>query len=155
MNTPSFPLAEKLSVADLSDLLAGLGLKRTYFPYLDGEPGRWNILLQARKPAMIIDGELRGAEFCLHDTETVLVWTSQKIKAKMIADMIGCKVRLLDGEAELYLPIKEADRFLHGLGAKVKSSRKAPVLTPEQQQKATETLAKYREGLKVGLGTPV
>lgn len=143
----------------MSKKLSSIGLKRSYKPVNDvgnGErdPGRERILLECRRPATITDGVMKGAEMDIYDDSTVRVWTSQKQKANLIAKANGFKVRLLDGEAELYIPVSRADEFLHGLGAKVKKvmsperiAKMALALanrTPEQKAAAMAGLAKAR-----------
>ncbi len=148
-----------LTQQEMSARISAMGLKRRYKPVNDPsnserEKGEEVILLETRK-MQIADGTLKGAEVDIYDDHTVRVWTHRKKKAADIARSIGCKVRLLDGEAELYLPAARADEFLHGLGVKVKSNRKGPVLTPEQRAKALAAAQAARKAKKAALATAV
>ena len=139
-----------LSSTDMSVKIASLGLKRKYKPYHENtEKARPVILQQTRQPPVITGGGImHGCEMDIHDDQTVRVWTSQKKKAADLARTNGFNVRLLDGEAELYIPIARADEFLHSLGAKVKVNRPPPVMTPEWRAKSLAALAAYRAGRK-------
>lgn len=121
------------------------GLKRNYKPFQDGDGVA--ILLEVRRPAVLSDGVMKGTEIDVLPG-FVRVWTSQKKKAQAIATANRFRVRLYDGEAELYLPIEVADHYLHGLGAKIKSSRVPPVQSPEQRAKALAGLAAWRANKK-------
>lgn len=136
----------------MSKKILSLGLKRRYKPYndernIDLPHGKEVILLECRKPATIIDGWLHGAEIDLYGSDTVRVWTSQKHKAMAIAKANGFRVRPLDGEAELFIPVARADEFLHGLGAKVRATR---IMTPEQRDAARIRLMKVHQARKAG-----
>ena len=144
-----------LNKQEMSDKLLSIGLKRKYKPYNDEanserEPDKQIILLEARRPAQIVDGELRGCEIDVYDDSTIRVWTNQKQKAKTIAAANQFKIRLLDGEAELYIPADRADEFLHGLGAKVRATR---TLTQEQRDASRERMAKMHQARKTSLAT--
>lgn len=144
-----------LTIAEMTAKLNELGLKRKYKPIndssnVDRSAGDEVILLDVRKPTNIVDGEMNGSEIDIHDNNTVRVWTSRKSKAMAIARAIGCKVRMLDGEAELFLPMSRADEFIHGLGAKVKANRN---FTPEQNAAAAARLAKVRAARKAAKAT--
>jgi len=131
--------------------LKSIGLTRKYKPFNDPanaerEEGREVILLECRKPAKIVDGLLKGAEIDIYDDSTVRVWTNQKQKATAIAKANGFRSRLLDGEAEIFIPVDKADMFLHALGAKVK---KTVVHTPEQTAALRERMSRIRKDRKV------
>jgi hypothetical protein len=136
-----------LSLKQMTDKLSSLGLKRRYKPLNDDanterDAGEEIIKLDTRRPATFVDGFMRGADIDIYDDSTVRVWTSQKNKAMAIASSQGFRIRKLDGEAELYLPMARADEFLHGLGAKVKMNR---VFTPEQKVELTARLSRARK----------
>ena len=107
--------------------LKALGLRRSYRPYAEPETG--TLLLQTRKPAQVVDGKLTGSEIVLQGN-TFRVWTPQRKKAKACALAHRLKVRLLDGEAELFVPANLADAILPVFGAKVK--RASRPMTPAQ-----------------------
>lgn len=109
---------------ELSEKLTKIGLKKRYKPYQETETKA--ICLQTRKAATVIDGVMSGAEIDLYDDSTFRIWTSQKKKANALAIKHGLKINLLDGEAELFVPVKLADELLHSLGAKVKKTLKPP-----------------------------
>lgn len=140
-----------LVFADMCEHLNGLGLTRRYKPFNDPsnverEKGTEIIALECRRPAAIVGGAMNGSSVEVYDGHTVRVWTSKKAKAMRIARENGFRVRLLDGEAELFIPTNRADEFLHGLGAKVRTTR---AMTPEQRAAATARLAKARQDRKV------
>jgi hypothetical protein len=117
---PKYPLEDRPSLSEMQDLIKRMGLKKAFKPYAEGEQGRFILLLESRKPFKIVEGYLHGTQIDVYDWETVRVWTNQKQKANTIAKLVSCRVRNLDGEAEIYLPAARADEFLHHLGAKVK-----------------------------------
>lgn len=140
-----------LTIAEMTAKLKELGLARRYKPVndpanIDRAAGREVILLEVRRPAKITGGEMSGAEIDIYDRGTVRVWTAQKSKAMRVARENNFRVRLLDGEAELYIPMARADEFLHGFGAKVKTTRP---LTPEQAAAVAARFAKARAAKKV------
>ncbi|MDD2772295.1 MAG: hypothetical protein PHP45_01205 [Elusimicrobiales bacterium] len=108
--------------------LKALGLKKSFKPY--AEPESSAFMLETRKPAQIVDGLLRGSEICLQG-KLFRVWTSRKRLAHDFAKQHGLKVRLLDGEAELWVPSELADVLLSLFGAKVK---KVCAMSQEQRQ---------------------
>lgn len=141
----------RLTNEEMVSKLSSLGLKRRYKPYNDVRnpelpSGEEKILLECRRPiTRALDGVASGTEIDIYDSNTVRVLTPRKTKAMATARANGFKVRLLDGEAELYLPMSRADEFLHGFGAKVKATRN---LTPEQRAAAVGRLAKGRQDRK-------
>lgn len=161
-----------LTQQEMSARISAMGLKRSYRPVNDPsnterEAGNEIILLETRK-FEIKDGVLKGSQIDVYDSSTVRVWTHKKKKAAAVARAVGCKVRLLDGEAELYLPAARADEFLHAFGAKVKRpisqerldalARVRASMTPEQIEKRNAALAAARlarKAQKAGLATPV
>lgn len=94
-----------------------LKVKKAFKPILEFAAG--TIILQTRKQAEIVDGRLKGSGIALM-TDIFKVWTPRKIKAKAVAVKYGIKVRLLDNEAELFVPVELADEILPAFGAKVK-----------------------------------
>ncbi|KAF0125443.1 MAG: hypothetical protein FD189_1625 [Elusimicrobia bacterium] len=103
---------------ELTEKLRRMGCKKPFKPYR--ETGTGALLLHVRRPAAIVEGRLVGSEIDLHGPATFRVWTSQKKKAASTAREHGLKVRLLDGEAELFIPAALADELLPKFGAKVK-----------------------------------
>ena len=103
-----------------------LGLRKAYRPYQEPETGA--ILLKVRRPAQIVDGHLQGSEIDLFDSSTFRVWTPRKKKAKALAQRYGLRVRLLDGEAELFIPAELADTVLPVFGAKTRRELSAEQL---------------------------
>lgn len=115
---------------ELLELLRGMGVKARFKPYREPESGA--ILLQVKRPAHIVDGRLAGEQVDLyrHTPPTFRVWTSHTKKAKAYATHYGLRLRMIDGECELFIPGHLADDLLPKFGAKVKR-----VLSPEQKEK--------------------
>lgn len=132
-----------LTKAEMLSKLKTIGLKREYKPYWEEGPKHDTILLECRKPATIIDGIMIGVNMDVYDDATIGVWTSRKQNANAIAKANGFKIRLLDGEADLFLPVDRADEFLHKMGAKVKKQMSA-----EAKAKGAARLSKAREASK-------
>lgn len=103
---------------ELEQILLSMGCGIQFKPYRDTESDR--ILLIVRRPASIQDGRLLGTEIDIYDPTTFRVWTGKVRKAKEIATQYGLKIRLLDGECELFVPVPVADKVLRIFGAKVK-----------------------------------
>lgn len=114
-----------MTVEQMRAHLRSLGLRKTYRPYQETETGA--VLLTVRKPAQILDGRLVGSEIALSGKDTFKVWTPRKKKAAALAHAHAIRVRLLDGEAEMFVPANLADTILPQFGAKTKRE-----LTPEQ-----------------------
>jgi hypothetical protein len=134
--------------------LVSMGLRRSYFPFQEeGEGVSEAVLLEVRNPPSFADGVMTGAEIDIYDNHTVRVWTSQKNKAIATARANGFKIRLFDGEAELYIPADKADQFLHAFGARVKKS--APPLTPERLAALRAQIARINTGGKERLAVAV
>jgi hypothetical protein len=112
---------------EMQELLKSLGVKKTFKPYAEPETGA--LLIQVKKPAQIIDGLLRGSEICLQG-KLFRVWTPRKRLAHDIAFRHGLKARLLDSEAELWIPVELADELLPKLGAKITHHRN---ISPERR----------------------
>ena len=119
--------------------LKSWGLRKTFKPYLaDDGVEAW--LLLVRRPAHIVDGALRGGEVWIDFRSKVFrVWTSQRTLARAVAGGHGLKVRLLDGEAEVFIPAALADDLLPRFGAKVKRE-----MAPEQKAALKARLASVR-----------
>lgn len=98
--------------------LKARGLKKRFKPQWEHESE--TILLETKRPATIQDGKVNGSEISVYDTSCFCVWTSQKQKAKKYAMIHNLKVRLLDGEAELYVPNNLADDLLPKFRAKTR-----------------------------------
>src|SRR3990167_8187994 len=103
---------------EMMDKLRRIGLKKTFNAYQ--EPEHYNILLKTRKTVQIVDGWLTGSEIDIYDDHTFRVWTPKTRKATACAIKYGLKIRKIDGEAELFIPIFMADELLPLFGAKVK-----------------------------------
>lgn len=116
-----------------------LGLAKAYRPCQ--EPESAAILLKVRRPAQIVDGRLQGSEIDLYDDETFRIWTARKKRARALAKRYGLRVRLLDGEAELFVPAALADTILPAFGAKTRRD-----LTPEQLEAARLRMKQVRNG---------
>jgi hypothetical protein len=107
-----------MKIEEVPEHFKRLGLRKIYRPCQEPESGA--ILLRVRRPAQIEDGRLQGSEIDLYDADTFRVWTCRRMKAKAMAVRHGLKVRLLDGEAELFVPAALADTILPAFGAKTK-----------------------------------
>jgi len=131
-----------MKITEIQEQFKRLGLRKAYRPYVEQESGR--ILLKVRRPAQIVDGHLHGSEIDLYTAETFRVWTSKKKKAKTLAQKHGLQVRLLDGEAELFVPAALADAILSVFGAKTRRE-----LTPQQLEAARLRMKQVRNGLSL------
>lgn len=101
------------------DILSALGCWSQFKPYLEAETGA--LLLHVHRPVQITpDGRAHGCEIDFIPPSTFRVWTTQARKAKACARHHGLRLRLLNGEAELYIPAQLADSLLREFGAKVK-----------------------------------
>lgn len=98
--------------------LSKLGLKKTYRPAWETESG--TILLATRKPDDIVGGKLIGSQITICGDDIFQVWTPRVKKARAVATKHKLKCRILDGEAELFVPPGLADELLPVFGAKVK-----------------------------------
>ncbi|MDD2773701.1 MAG: hypothetical protein PHP45_08395 [Elusimicrobiales bacterium] len=130
--------------------LCELGVRRAFKPYAEPETGA--LMLQSRKPATIVDCKLCGAEITL-ESNLFRIWTPRKRLAQGIATKHGLRARLLDCEAELWVPPELADALLPLFGAKVK---KACSLTPEQREAhcARMRLARKKPFVEATSGVP-
>lgn len=128
-----------MKIIEIQEQLKRLGLRKAYRPYVEPESGR--ILLKVRRPAQIVDGCLHGSEIDLYSAETFRVWTDKKKKAKTMAQKHGLQVRLLDGEAELFVPAALADAILPVFGAKTRRE-----LTSQQLEAARLRMKQVRNG---------
>ncbi|MFA5161536.1 MAG: hypothetical protein WC421_04765 [Elusimicrobiales bacterium] len=113
---------------EMQEHLKTLGLKKTFKPYAEPETG--TLMLATRHPAQIVDGLLRGIEICLQG-KLFRVWTARKRLANTLAKQHNLRVRLLDREAELWVPVELADALFSRFGAKIK---KACSMSQEQLQ---------------------
>lgn len=121
-----------MTIEEAQKHIVGLGVRKAFKPYLQGEPERERIFVKTRKPAQIVDGYLVGSDIFL-DGRFFRVWTEQRKKAKAIAAEHGLRVRLLDGEAELWVPVELADDLLPGFGAAVKMKHPGPPAAARQR----------------------
>ncbi len=112
----------------LQEQLKALGLKARFKPYQETESRA--LCLTARRPAEIVAGKLAGAMFDLFDCATFRIWTAQTKKARAAAARYGLRLRLMDGECELFIPAILADEILPKFGAKVRRA-----LSEEQRQR--------------------
>ncbi len=131
-----------MRIDEIQEQLKRLGLRKAYRPYVEPESGR--ILLKVRKPAQIIEGRLHGAEIDLYAAETFRVWTSKRRKAQALAQKHKLRIRLLDGEAELFVPAALADAILPVFGAKTRRE-----LTPPQLEAARLRMKQVRNSLSL------
>ena len=120
--------------------LKRLGLRKTYFPHREPEGGA--VTLKVRRPAQIVDGRLQGSAIDLIDGSTFRIWTSRKKKARALAERHGLRVRLMDGEAELFVPAALADEILPVFGARTRRE-----LSQEQLEAARLRMKQVRKGL--------
>ena len=102
----------------LREKIRTMGVKKEIKPFREPESGA--VMLQVRNPTRIMDGLLVGPEIDIYDKSTFRIWTGRKQKAKAYAQRYKLTVRLLDGEAELFVPAHLADEVLPKFGAKVK-----------------------------------
>ena len=121
----------------LLELLAAMGCKARFKPYQESESGA--VCLTVRRPAEIIGGRLVGEQIDLysHTPPIFRVWTAHIKKAKVCAARYSLRIRLLDGECELFIPANLADELLPEFGAKVKHSHPVSL-------KSAEALRQYR-----------
>ena len=112
---------------EMSEHLKALGIKKSFKSYAELEIG--TLMLETRKPTQILDSFLRGSEICLQE-KLFRVWTARKRLANTLAKQHNLRVRLLDGEAELCVPVELADELLPKFGAKIKHARN---ISPERR----------------------
>ena len=140
-----------MTIEEMNATLRGLGLKRTYRPEWDAETG--TIMLKTRKPAQIVDGALIGSDICLTQKRmregVFRVWTPQSKKSNRIAKENKITVRLLDGEAELFVPARLADQLLPVFGAKIRR-----FLTGKRLEDAKRAAEKGRNSPDFGFCPP-
>lgn len=103
---------------EMMEMLRRMGVKTRFKPYRETETGA--LMLRSRRPAEIAEGRLAGSQIDLIPPATFRVWTAQAKKAKAYAARYGLRIRLLDGEAELFIPAHLADDLLRDFGARVK-----------------------------------
>lgn len=108
------------TLRQLNAEISALTCEQTFKPYLERESQV--TLLQVRKPAEILNGKLTGTEIDVYDTGTFRIWTPQVRKAKTFSSLHSIKVRVLDGECELFVPVHLAGKILKAFGAKTKKS---------------------------------
>ena len=140
-----------MTIDEMKDYLKSLGLKRKYYPYQENtEKELPVILLKSRRPLRFKDGIMSGVEADVWDAQTIRVWTSRKAKANAIANANGFRIKLLDHEAELFIPVDKADQFLHGLGIAVVPNRKP--LSEERKKALRERLSTARNARSLRSG---
>jgi len=103
---------------ELTERLRGMGCKNIFKPIQESESGA--VLLQVRRPADIVGGRLVGSGIDIYNPSTFRVWTPHTKKAKACAARYGLRIRLVDGECELFIPAHLADKLLPEFGAMVK-----------------------------------
>ena len=91
-------------------------------------------VVTVRRPATIVAGRLNGAEI-VRGRDGYLVWTDQMRLALRLAKAHGLRMRRLDHEAEVWIPLGLAP-LLRAFGAKFKRR-----LSPEAKAKAAARLA--------------
>jgi hypothetical protein len=129
-----------MNIEEIQEHFERLGLRKVFRAYREPENGA--ILLKVRRPARIVAGQLQGCEIDLYDSQTFRVWTPRRRKAKALTQRYGLKVRLLDGEAELFVPAGLADALLPAFGAWTGRE-----LGPEQLEAARARMRQARKGL--------
>ena len=102
----------------LQEILRAMGCKAIFKPYQEAEARA--VLLETRRPAEIVGGRLVGSMIDLYDRTTFRIWTNKTKKARAAAVRYGLRLRLMDGECELFIPAHLADELLPEFGAKVK-----------------------------------
>ncbi len=115
-----------MTIAQMQVVLASIGLKKPFKPIWDNDFEM--IAIKTREPATYIFGRLHGTEIVL-ENDFFRVWTSRKLKAASLARARSYKVRLWDGEAELWVPAVNGDEILPLFGAVVKKE-----LSPERME---------------------
>ena len=113
--------------------LTALGLRKAF--RLDEDNESEALLLKTRRHVETDGGLLSGSEIALFGADTFLIWTPQKTKAAAVARAHQLKIRLLTGEAELFVPEKLADAILPLFGAKTR-----PDLSPKEKSALVERL---------------
>lgn len=125
------------SRAEVLEHLSSCGVVSRFKPRIELETG--DILLECRKPAKIVEGALHGTEIAIYDLGRMFqVWTSHKSRGMAIAQSFGLRIRLLDGECEVFVPYALADELLPRFGAKVKRrmSEKQKAVLDSAREKA-------------------
>jgi len=118
---------------EMLTLLKQMGLKKEYKPTWDKESNTMDLECRGRGPYFGQGKLLRPMIFFCQDSFNVL--TPHTKKAEMVSHTHKqVVIRVLNGEAELIIPVSVADELLHYLGAKVKSKRRGN----------PEALKKYR-----------
>lgn len=108
-----------MTIEEMQKFMQGIGVKKQFFYSWEYETEA--IMVKTRRPAIVSGGYLTGCNIVfLTKQQEFDVWTSQKNKAKAYAKTHGLKVRLLDGEAILWVPPAKADEILPKFGANVK-----------------------------------
>lgn len=112
------------------------------------EPETGVEIVAVRRPAAIVAGRLVGSEV-VRRLRGYLVWTDRVRLARKLAKNYGLKLRLMDEEAEILIPLG-LEALLRAFGAKFKRQ-----LSPEARAKATARLAtNLRRGSGVRLDPP-
>lgn len=104
---------------EMQEHLKTLGVLKAFKPY--AEPETSALMLETRKPVQIVAGLLRGSEICLQG-KLFRVWTERKRLANTLAKQHNLHVRLLDSEAELWVPAELADTLLPKFGARTRKA---------------------------------
>jgi len=125
-----------MNTKEMQEKLRSLGLAKNFRPYAEQETSA--LMLATRKPVQIVGGLLKGCEIVL-EGGLFRVWTGRKRLAHELAQRHGLRVRLLDGEAELWVPAALADELLPKFGAKVK--RICDMTTAQRKNFAAKMLA--------------
>lgn len=131
---------------EMKKVLKDMGLNKQYKPIQDPNSENDIISLKTRKEPQFKDGFMTGVEAIVLDSQTFKVWTNQRAKAKRYARDNQLKVRLFDGEAEIFIPSFLADTLLPKFGVRIKRTR---ILTPEQLEVLRERMRKARESKSV------
>lgn len=120
-----------MTIEEMQAVLTDIGLRKPFRPIWDRDAEK--IFIKTRRAAEIVDGWLRGTEIVL-ENDYFRVWTQHKVKAANLARSRGWKVRLWDGEAELWVPAMAGDEILPLFGA----------ITKRQLSPAAEEAARAR-----------
>jgi hypothetical protein len=116
------------------------------------EPETGAQMIATRRQAMIADGKLEGSEITT-TSGGYRVWTARTRLARELAERHGLKLRLWDGEADLFVPDALAAALLPRFGARTRRT-----LTDEQRaacvsrlDQARNKLAASKKSQKTGL----
>jgi hypothetical protein len=137
---------ERMTIEEMHAKLKSIGMLLEYFPIWNNESECIELRTLREE---IVDGKLVGSMISLNkDCSLVNVLTPKKQKAKALAKAMVFKVRLLDGEAELFIPPVHADAYLRLFGARVKRHM-SPEALAKRQASALRMVAARKKSLAI------